>query len=297
MQILVTGSRGFVGQWLVGYLRQEGDEVVELDAALDLRDREALHRALLTCQVDACFHLAAISHVGTSWENPELVYATNVVGTANLVDALGRMARPPTLLFVSSSEVYGAIDPCDLPIVEEHPLAPVSPYAASKVAGEFVALQRYYGRGYPTVVARSFNHTGAGQSRDFVIPGFAARLLAAKASGSSEFRVGNLATRRDFSDVRDVVRAYRALVVRGVAGRIYNVCSGVGVSMDQLVAELSEYIGVKVDPVVDASLIRPADAPVIVGSPERLRDEIGFIPEYSIRETLSAVVDALQRDG
>ncbi len=292
MKALVTGATGFVGHWLTAYLEEAGDEVVMLPSSLDIRDRDSLLSSLEDVQVDICYHLAALTHVGQSWEMPHLYYETNVVGTGNLCEALDRMEHPPTLILVSSSEVYGR--PLDSkPLCEGEPARPVSPYAASKAASESVALQRYWGRGFPSMVVRAFNHTGSGQSADFVVPAFARRLIEAKRTGGHELAVGNLEPRRDIGDVRDVVAAYRAVAVKGVPGETYNVCTGKAPSMAEIVDLLTEIVGVDVVTVADPDLVRAVDVPVIVGSAAKLERVTGFHANYGLRDTLLAVVESL----
>lgn len=292
MKALVTGAAGFAGRWLTAHLARCGDEVVALPSSVDIRNREAVLSSLAHLQVDVCFHLAALSHVGQSWESPHLYYETNVLGTAHLCEALDRMEKPPTLIAVSSSEVYGRTLGPDA-LTEDDPVRPVSPYATSKAASEYVALQRYWGRGFASVVVRSFNHTGPGQSTGFVVPAFAKRLIEAKQRHVRELPVGNLEPRRDIGDVRDVVAAYREVALKGVAGEIYNVCTGYAPSMAQIVESLAEIVGVEVETVRDAALVRAVDVPVIVGSADKLFQATGFRAAYSLHETLVAVVESL----
>ncbi|MGC9155958.1 MAG: GDP-mannose 4,6-dehydratase [Ferrimicrobium sp.] len=290
MRALVTGSHGFVGGWLCQHLSGEGDEVIELREGLNLCDREALQTALTGVEIDVCYHLAALSHVGASWSDPQLYFYNNVVGTANLVAALAQLPRLPRLLHVSSSEVYGRVAQDDLPIKEVQSLHPVSPYAASKAAAEFATLQGWYGRGLPAVVARPFNHTGPGQSPDYLVPALAIRMMEAKALGKTSLRVGNVDARRDFMDVRDVVRAYRLLAIHGVPGQAYNVCSGASVSVRMIVGALAAVLDYQVDLEVDPALLRPNDVEVVVGDPRRLMEVTGFSREFSLPQTVAGVV-------
>ncbi|HXW79958.1 MAG TPA: GDP-mannose 4,6-dehydratase, partial [Acidimicrobiales bacterium] len=160
MRVLVTGSRGFVGPWLMAHLRQCGDDVLELPAAVDITDLEGLRTALTTVEPEVVCHLAAQASVGRSWQDPQATVAVNVVGTLNICTAAAALKTPPRLLLVSSSEVYGVVAPGDQPIQEDQPFAPVTPYAASKAGAEMVGLQAWLGRGLEVVRARAFNHTG-----------------------------------------------------------------------------------------------------------------------------------------
>ena len=291
MRALVTGSHGFVGGWLCQHLADEGDEVIELGEGLNLCDREALQTALTGVQVDVCYHLAALSHVGASWSDPQLYFYNNVVGTANLVAVLSQLPHLSRLLHISSSEVYGRVAHDDLPIKEAQSLHPVSPYAASKAAAEFATLQGWYGRGLPAVVARPFNHTGPGQLPDYLVPALAIRMIEAKEKGKTSLRVGNGDACRDFMDVRDVVRAYRLLAVHGVPGQAYNVCSGESVSVRTIVGELAAVLDYQVDLEVDPSLLRPNDVEVVVGDPRRMMEVTGFSRKFSLIETVAGVVE------
>jgi GDP-4-dehydro-6-deoxy-D-mannose reductase len=266
-----------------------GDEIVELPNEIDIRNRDQLLEYLGAAKLDAVVHLAAISHVGLSWKNPALVYETNVIGTANLVEGLLNYHQDARLLVVSSSEVYGR--PEKLPIPESHPTRPVSPYAASKLAAEVVALQAFYGRSYQVVLARSFNHTGVGQSRDFVVPALVDRLLGLKEGRSRILKVGNVSARRDFSDVRDVVRAYRLLLEKGRPGEVYNVCSGEAVSIAEVIEMIATQLGIEVEVDIDKDLMRPNDVPEVVGDPSKLIAHTGFSFQYNLR---SAIAELLQ---
>ncbi|KJE78089.1 GDP-mannose 4,6-dehydratase [Ferrimicrobium acidiphilum] len=297
MRALVTGSHGFVGRWLCRHLRDQGDEVVEFGQDLNLCDRGSLEHALGVMEVEVCYHLAALSHVGTSWSDPPLYYHNNVVSTANLVLGLANLPRPPRFVYVSSSEVYGRVDPSHLPISESQQLCPVSPYAASKAASEIAALQGWYGHGMPVVVVRPFNHTGPGQSSDYLIPALAARLIEAKAKRHLRLTVGNVAARRDFMDVRDVVRAYRLLALEGEAGGVYNVCSGRAVSVNDLITILTDLLDYPIQLEVDPQLLRPNDVELVVGDPSRMQAATGFQPQLSLRQTLAKVVEELLGDG
>ncbi len=293
VRALVTGSRGFVGGYLIRHLASSGDEVIELPEGLDLRERGDVLRLFEEAVFDVCYHLAAISHVGLSWEEPYLVYENNVLGTANLVEGLSRFHRNSRLLFISSSEVYGRVPQDSLPVTENAALMPATPYAASKAAGEQIALQAFFGSGVSTVVARSFNHTGVGQPASFVVPGIVSRLVEAKRSGRRSLRVGNVASRRDFSDVRDVVRAYRLIAERGRAGEAYNVASGKSLSISEIIDMAAAIVGVDVDLEVDPELLRPNDVPEIVGSIEKIVADTGYLPRHDFHDTLAGMVGRL----
>ncbi len=167
----------------------------------------------------------------------------NVLGTAEILAAARALPASPRMLVVSSAEVYGIVAPDQLPLGEDTPTVPASPYAASKLAAEAVALQAWRGYGQPVIVVRPFNHIGPGQSPNFFVPALAKRIVDARRSGARSLRVGTLTTRRDFTDVRDVVAAYRLLMERGAEGAVYNVCSGTDVAMSEVAAQLLRLAG------------------------------------------------------
>ncbi|TMM10552.1 MAG: NAD-dependent epimerase/dehydratase family protein [Actinobacteria bacterium] len=291
MRAFVTGGQGFVGTWLQDHLRESGDDVDIADAGLDIGDADGLRRAVVDAAPDAVYHLAAFTHVGQSWDEPEEVFRVNAVGTLNLLEAARRCPSPPRVLLTSSAEVYGAVKPEHLPLTERSPLLPVSPYAASKVAAEFLGVQAHLGHGLPVIRARAFNHVGPGQAPSFAVSALAKRIVEAERAGGKELRVGNLRPRRDFTDVRDVVRAYRLLILRGEAGGVYNVCSGTDVAIEDIAHRLLTIAGSQFELVSDPGLERPADVPVLRGDSTLLRSATGWRPTLALDVTLRAVLD------
>ena len=293
MRAFLTGSSGFVGHWLVAHLEEMGDEVSVLGEQTDLLDRVAVRAELHAAAPEAIYHLAALTHVGRSWEDPADTMRVNVLGTLELLEAARAEEVAPRVLLVSSAEVYGAGE--GLGLDEEAPLRPLSPYAASKVSAEFLGLQAYLGRGLQVVRARPFNHVGPGQSDAFVVAALAKRVVEAERAGGGEVAVGNLGAARDFTDVRDVVRAYRLLVEHGEAGAVYNVCSGEPRTIASLLEGLVARAAVQVTPVVEPALFRPIDIPVLTGSAKRLESLTGWRPEISLEQTLSDVLEYWRR--
>ena len=225
MRSLITGGRGFVGTWLADHLRDQGDEVVAIDYEVDVTDPVVLLEAVTAAAPDAIYHLAALTHVGYSWKYPLQVLQVNVIGTAALLAAARQCGTDPRVLVTSSAEVYGAVtDPSLMPLDELTPTAPLTPYAASKLAAEALIGQAFRGHGQEVIVVRPFNHIGPGQTPNFAVPALAKRIVEADRRGDSSIAVGNLAARRDFTDVRDVVKAYRMLIESGTPGEVYNVC-------------------------------------------------------------------------
>jgi GDP-4-dehydro-6-deoxy-D-mannose reductase len=234
--------------------------------------------------------LAAMTHVGQSWDDPSQVLRVNVLGTAEVLAASRARQPAARVLVVSSAEVYGVVRPDQLPLAEDAPTMPASPYAASKLAAEAVALQAWRGYGQPVLVVRPFNHIGPGQSPNFFVPALAKRIVEARRSGAAALPVGTLTTRRDFTDVRDVVAAYRLLVERGAAGGVYNVCSGRDVAMSEVAAQLLELAGADLRLETDPALVRPVDVPVLRGDAGRLHAATGWQPSIPLATTLADVL-------
>lgn len=292
MRSLITGGRGFVGTWLADHLRNSGDDVVQIDQEVEITDPGALLAAVSEAAPDAIYHLAAITHVGQSWDEPLRVLEVNVLGTAALLAAARECASNPRVLVTSSAEVYGAItDPSQLPLTEDSPTLPLSPYAASKLAAEAVCIQAWLGHGQHVVMVRPFNHIGPGQSPNFAVSALSKRIVDAERSGAGEIPVGNLSARRDFTDVRDVVRSYRMLVESGAPGAVYNMCSGRDVSIQEIADRLLAAAGSSVRLVPDPALMRPVEVPVLRGDPTRLTSATGWVPELSLDQTLVDVLE------
>jgi GDP-4-dehydro-6-deoxy-D-mannose reductase len=296
MRALITGGKGFVGHWLAAHLKDLGDEVVVIDVETDVADGEALRKVVSQAAPEAIYHLAAMTHVGESWENPSQVLRVNVLGTAELLAAARALPQSPTVLVVSSAEVYGVVTPAQLPLSEDTPTAPATPYAASKLAAEAVALQAWRGYRQPVIVVRPFNHIGPGQSPNFAVPALAKRIVEARKSGANSLRVGTLTTRRDFTDVRDVVVAYRLLIEQGTPGTIYNVCSGRDVAISEVADDLLALARADLKLVTDPDLVRPVDVPVLRGDCSRLHAATGWSATIPLATTLADVLTSWEAD-
>jgi GDP-4-dehydro-6-deoxy-D-mannose reductase len=299
VRALVTGASGFVGRHLVAHLEAEGDTVAVLDrhatVAVDVTDAPEVLRAVAVARPDAVYHLAALTHVGESWDRRADYAAVNVDGTRNVLDACAQVGVG-TVVVVGSAEAYGNAEPADLPVREDAPLRPRSPYGITKMEAERAAQRAYEERGLPVVVVRPFNHTGPGQSPEFVVPALASRVAAAeRPDASDELRVGNLDAVRDVTDVRDVVRAYSLVARRGRPGAAYNVCSGRGVSVRAIALALLSMARRELRMAVDPSLVRPIDVPVLVGDPSRVRHETGWSPGIDLTRTLYDVLAEARR--
>lgn len=290
MRALVTGGSGFAGRWLVSHLREAGDEVVATGEEVNVTDAGAVRELFESYRPEAVYHLAGWAHVGSSWSDPPATFRVNAQGTVHVLDAARRQDEAPRVLVVSSAEVYGAVSVDQLPLGEDAPVQPVSPYAASKVAAEVAAAQAWLGFGLPVVVARPFNHIGPGQSPTFVVSALARRIVEAERSGASRLEMGNPTPRRDLTDVRDVVRAYRLLLDAGEPGETYNVCSGRDLVIGDLARRLIELSGVPLELSTGTVELRPVDVPVLRGDPGRLVKATGWEPEIPLDQTLADVL-------
>ena len=293
MKATVTGAGGFVGPYLVEHLREQGDDVTEMDlfgpVEVDVTDADSVLGAMDAAAPEVVYHLAALSHVGQSWSSPGKSFRVNAEGSLHVLRACVEL-KVPRVVMILSSEVYGNAAPEHLPLNETAPLRPVTPYGASKVAADFLALQAHLADNLDVVRVRPFGHTGPGQSDQFVVPALATRIARAEHEGADAIPVGSLTAVRDLSDVRDVVRAYRLLAERGESGEAYNVCSGRGVSIqeiaDILLAQATRTISLETDP----ALVRAVDAPRMIGDNTRLRTTTGWEPQFSLEQTLGDVL-------
>jgi GDP-4-dehydro-6-deoxy-D-mannose reductase len=279
-----------VGGWLSAHLESAGDEVVQTQTEVDVTDAEAITASLVESEPDVVYHLAALAHVGRSWTDPARTFEVNAVGTLQVLEAAARCPAPPTVLVVSSAEVYGH-RAGEAPLTETVELGPVTPYAASKVAAEYLAVQAWLGRGVRTIRVRPFNHVGPGQSPDFVVSALARRIVEAERAGGGPVRVGNLEAARDFTDVRDVVGAYRLLAEQGISGEVYNVATGRSVTIADVARRLSALANADVELVPDPELMRPVDVPVFVGDATRLRKATAWEPQIPLEVTLADMFD------
>jgi GDP-4-dehydro-6-deoxy-D-mannose reductase len=291
VRAFVTGGHGFVGPWLVQHLEASGDQVMVADPDLDITVADSIGAALADALPDAVYHLAAQSNVAESWKAATQTFNVNALGTVNVLQAARACGGKPRVLLVSSAEVYGAVGVDQLPVGESAPFRPVTPYAASKAAAELAGLQAWLGWGLEVIRARPFNHTGPGQPPQFVIPALARQIAEAAQQGASALRTGNLEARRDLTDVRDVVRAYRLLVQRGEPGEVYNVCTGRSVAIRDLVDRLLELGGLNLTVELDPDRIRPVDVADVRGDPTRVQQATGWSPSIPLDQTLADVLD------
>ncbi|HXF68631.1 MAG TPA: GDP-mannose 4,6-dehydratase [Thermoflexus sp.] len=305
MRLLITGVSGFVGRHLAAALAQETSwelwgwtrrPVAGLPdrlrtAHVDLRDPEAVRQELARLAPEGIIHLAAQSDVAESWRDPWGTFETNVRGTLNLLDGLRALGLRPRVLIVTSNEVYGLIRPEEVPIREDQPFRPANPYGISKAAQDWLAAIYATAYALPIIRARPFNHIGPGQDPRFVVPSLA-RQIAWIEAGLQEpvLRVGNLEARRDFTDVRDVVRAYRLLLEHGEPGEVYNIGSGHARSIREVMDTLLAMARVNVRVETDPQRIRPVEIPISVADTTRIRERLRWQPiipfEQSLRDVL-----------
>ena len=303
MKVLITGAEGFVGGHLAHCLEQAGHEVVggvletarsagstgDREVRLDVQEEDAVRRVIAEVAPDAVVHLAGLSDVGASWQDLAGTFRVNVLGTENVVQACEGRAR---VLLASSAEVYGKVAPADLPLSEDAPLAPSTPYAMSKAAAERIALA------HGAVVVRSFNLIGTGQSPRFALPSFAQQLARIDAGlQEPKLRVGNLEARRDFVHVNDGVSGYLRLLEADLEDQvpIFNIASGVPVAIADALDRLVEISGVAVEIEQDPDRLRPSDVPKISGDASRLR-ALGWLPERGIETALADLWQAARKN-
>jgi GDP-4-dehydro-6-deoxy-D-mannose reductase len=298
LRILVTGAHGFVGRWLVGELTYYGHDVVAAppSAGLDFTDRDAVQRLVRDAAPDAIAHLAAVSFAGDARRDAERAIRVNVGGTAAVFEAARNLSKRPVLLVTGSSEVYGPPRPEDLPLRETSPLRAAAPYGLSKLAQEGVAVELASAYEIPLIVTRAFNHIGPGQRPEFVVPALAGRIAEAVAGRADSIPIGNADVRRDFLDVRDVVRAYRLLLesAEGPSSRsgsvIVNVASGSSVSIRWIAETMKRYAGCSAELAVLPELVRADDPSDIVGSADLLIEMTGWRPTRTLDAALEEIL-------
>lgn len=305
MRILVTGCAGFVGPWLVAELVRAGHVVVgtalhEAPAegveggrliAANLLDEGDASAVAGHARADACIHLAGWSHVGDSWLDPAAALEANALAGVRTALALAR-AGTRRLVFVGTSEVYGIVGPSELPLHEGSPLRPANPYAASKLAAEEMLRVLARPRGLSLTIARPFSHTGPGQTTKFVCPAFAEQVARAARGELDAILHGDLSPRRDFLDVRDVVRAYRLIAEADLPDRTLNIASGRSIPVGEVLQRLLALAGLP--PAVarlDPARLRPVDLPELRGSHDALTAATGWVPEVPFGRTLADLLE------
>jgi GDP-4-dehydro-6-deoxy-D-mannose reductase len=303
VRALITGAGGFVGRHLAAFATSAGAEVIGLGRGepaagvdqlrrVDLLDVAATAEAVAAAAPDAVFHLAARASVGESWNSPEETVRHNVMTTHHVLAAVREHAPAARVLIAGSGEQYGA--PSSLPIAEDHPLAPRNPYALSKAQAELVGGFYADAHGLDVVRTRAFNHAGPGQADTYVISALARRIALAereaRAGETVTIEVGNTAVARDFTDVRDVVRAYW-LALESAEPGTYNVASGRAVAIARVLELMTGMAGVNIETHTNPDLLRPQEAMEVCGSAERLRAATGWEPQVPLQRTLADTLD------
>jgi GDP-4-dehydro-6-deoxy-D-mannose reductase len=292
-RVLITGGTGFVGSHLAEHCGAHGDDVVRAGRADgDLADAATADRLVEQSAPDRVYHLAAQASVAASWDAPRATIDANVATTFNLLDAVRRHAPGAHVLFAGTGEVYGPVPAERQPIAEHEPPSPRNPYAASKAAAELLAAFFADAHGLHVVRTRAFNHAGPGQSDRYVVAAFARQIAEAEAAGGDhvDIATGDLRPRRDFTDVRDVVRAYRLALEQAPAG-VYNVCSGEAVSIADILAGLARHARVRVGQRTDPERVRAGEVMEIRGSHELITKATGWSPEIPFDRTLADALD------
>ncbi|GIW85959.1 MAG: GDP-mannose 4,6-dehydratase [Isosphaeraceae bacterium] len=315
MRALVTGATGFVAAHLIRHLVDSGDQVIGLsqsghwpDPASDLPRICRLEPLDLTNtpddqfadllrrkQPEAIYHLAAQSNPRLSLDNPRLTWSLNLGGTFNLLEAIRHAQLQPRVILVSSGVVYGNPEPHHLPVREDCPVLPNNPYAASKAAADILGIQHALTYHTPTIIARPFNHAGPGQSDLYVLSSLARQVAEVEAGLRPAVSHGNLAIVRDFTDVRDIVRAYRLLATSGQPGQIYNIGSGRDLPLQALFDTLRNLAHRPIPSQLDPNLVRPIDQPRLLADSSKLHAHTGWSPTIPLETTLADMLNTWRR--
>jgi GDP-4-dehydro-6-deoxy-D-mannose reductase len=307
MRVLITGITGFAGSHLAEYLlaehpeveiygtyrwRSRMDNIEHLGQTFELlecelRDMSSVHQAVAKARPDAIFHLAAQSFVPSSWSAPSDTILSNLSGQINLFEAVRALGLDPVIQIACSSEQYGMVLPDEVPIKETNPLRPLSPYAVSKVGQDFLGYQYFQSYGLKVVRTRGFNHTGPRRGDVFVNSNFARQVARIELGlAPAVIRVGNLDAVRDFTDVRDMVRAYWLAATRARPGEVYNIATGVGITIRELLERILALASVEVRIETDPARLRPSDVEVLIGDSSKFRADTGWEPRVPFEQTL-----------
>lgn len=312
MRVLITGITGFAGSHLVEYLlaevpgveifgtkrwrsRMENIEHLQADIQLvecDLKDANAVRQVLTDVRPERIFHLAAQSYVPASWRAPSETLENNIISQTNIFEAMRALDLDARIQIAGSSEEYGLVHPDEVPIKETNPLRPLSPYAVSKVAQDLLAYQYFRSYGLKAIRTRGFNHTGPRRGEVFVTSNFAKQIAAIEA-GMHEpvIRVGNLSAQRDFTDVRDIVRAYWLALEKGTPGEVYNLASGKAITIRELLDMLLELSEVEVEVEVDPDRLRPSDVEILLGDYSKFHADTGWEPRIPLSKTVEDLLN------
>ena len=312
MRALITGITGFAGSHLADYLLADHPEVEVFGTRrwrsrtenidhlgervtlveCDLNDAAAVTSTLSSVRPDMIFHLAAQSFVPTSWKAPAETLSTNIISQTNLFESMRALELDCKIQIAGSSEEYGLVMPDEVPITEDNPLRPLSPYAVSKVGQDLLAYQYFKSYGMKTIRTRGFNHTGPRRGEVFVTSNFAKQIASIEAGIQKPvIRVGNLDSQRDFTDVRDTVRAYWLAVQKGRPGEVYNIATGKAITIRELLERLLALSDAEVELQVDPDRLRPSDVEILLGDYSKLEADTGWQPQIPLQTTLQDILD------
>lgn len=311
-KILITGFNGFVSGHFINYLEKNNikseifgidinksemdysifENVITSFVQLDLLERDSLENIIYNFQPNYILHLASYSSVGFSWKNPSLSFRNNINIFLNLMEVVREVNPYCRILSVGSSEGYGNVTRDKIPLKEEYPLNPVSPYAVARVSQEQLSKVYCDGYGLDVVMTRSFNHIGPGQKDIFVISSFAKQLVEIKKGLKKDKKLvtGDITVIRDFLDVRDVVDAYSKLFAHGVKGEVYNICSGKGISLHEVIDIMCSILDIQINLETDSNLIRPNDNNIIIGTNEKLKAATGWEQKIELKKSLEDII-------
>lgn len=315
MKILVTGAAGFVGGHLIDALKMHSDDEIygfvlnkqEWDKVnlpadkkfeVDITDKEVVFEKIELIKPDRVFHLAAQSSVALSWKAPSLTYSINITGTVNLLEALSLCNKECRVLLIGSAEQYGSTTVEEQPIDEKHPLSGNNPYSVSKMTQEAAAMLFLKNTKLQIICVRAFNHIGAGQETKFVIPDWCSQVIEMENNPDKEqcLMVGNIKVRRDFTDVRDIVKAYILLADKGISGEVYNVGSGISHSLEEvlnIIKDNSLRSGIRWK--IDENKLRPTDIDELRANVSKLKQATGWQPVYSLEQSVKWIMEEMRR--
>jgi len=300
-KILVTGVNGFVGNHLSKELKSAGYSVMGIGGEIgssqtpegvdeylvvDLTNREKVENINLS-NIDGVIHLAGLAAVGPSFGDPMKYIDTNIGIEVNIFEACIKQNIKPKFIIISSGTIYSPKNV--MPLNEQSSILPNSPYAVSKMGQEEMALY-YESIGFEVVIARPFNHIGPGQGLGFIVPDLAKQIIDYSSGNTDKVMVGNLDSQRDYTDVRDISRAYRLLFEKGKSGEVYNICSGLAISGNKILNDLMKIKGISAEIELDKSRLRPSDNPLIVGGYSKIKKDTGWQPKISLEQTFKDIL-------
>lgn len=305
-KLLITGTAGFVAGYFIEFLKENEIEydILGLDIVdklscdypsykykrINLQDKELIKEVIENFKPDYILHLASISSVSESWSYPVESFVNNTNIFLNIIESIRELQLSTRILSVGSSEEYGNYPSDKMPLKEDYELKPCNPYSVARVSQEMLSKLYADNYGLNIIMTRSFNHIGPRQNDKFVIPSFVKQLLNAKTTGTLRIDVGNVEIVRDFLDVRDVVEAYHKILIEGKIGEIYNVCSGNGIKLKEIINIVAEQLSITPEIYVDKNRLRPTDNLIIVGDNTKLKSELNWQPKHSLVQTLKDMI-------